>query len=170
VVTVGVEQGIIVAIVASLIDHLRRSYHPPTAVLQQSGTAGAWHSTEAVPDARSLPGLVVYRFAGSLYYANANMFFEQASAFATSPDPPSWLCLDAAAMPDIDYSGGETIRQLYGELHDHGIKLVMADPMPAVARTLDRYGLTDLLGADAIYPTVLDAVDAFRQQPSRSGD
>ena len=168
VICVGVEQGIVVAILASLIDHLRRSYRPPTGVLQPAGTGGGWHSTEADPGARSLPGLVVYRFAGSLYYANANLFFEQTSAFATADDPPTWLCIDAAALPDIDYSGGETIRQLYGELHEHGIRLVFAEPMAAVRASLDRYGLYDLLGADAIYPTVSDVVEAFRQQPSHN--
>jgi sulfate permease, SulP family len=158
----------VLAIVASVISHLRRSYRPHTAVMQVSDANGAWHSVAAEPGARSLPGLVVYRFAGSLYYANANMFFEEASAFATAPDPPTWICVDAVALPDIDYSGGETIRQLYGELHERGIRLVVAEPMEDVTRLLDRYGLTALLGADAIYPTVRDAVDAFRRQASVS--
>jgi len=160
VVCVGVEQGIVLAIVASIIDHMRRSYRPGTAVLQH-GPDNSWHGVPAEPHARSLPGLVVYRFAGTLYYANASMFFEQTSAFANAADPPTWLCLDAAAIPDIDYSGGETIRQLHGELVEHGIKLVIAEPIGSVREVLDRYGLTDLLGADAIYATIDDAVSAF---------
>ena len=160
VVCVGVEQGIVLAIVASIIDHIRRSYRPGTAVLQP-GPDNSWHGVAAEPDARTQPGLVVYRFAGSLYYANANLFFEQTSAYATAADPPTWICLDAAAIPDIDYSGGETIRQLHGELDEHGIKLVIAEPFDSVRKILDRYGLTDLLGADAIYPTIDDAVRAF---------
>jgi SulP family sulfate permease len=168
VVCVGVEQGIVLAIVASIVAHLRRSYRPPTGVLQRSDADGNWHSTDVDPEARSLPGLVIYRFAGDLYYANASMFFEQTSAFANAANPPTWLCLDAGAVPDIDYSGGETIRQLHGELRDHGIKLVIADPLRSATRVLDRYGLTDLLGPDAIYPTVEGAVEAFRRQPSVS--
>jgi SulP family sulfate permease len=160
VISVGVEQGIMLAIVASIINHLRRSYRPGTAVLQP-GADNSWHGVPADPDARSQPGLVVFRFAGSLYYANANLFLKRTSAFATAADPPAWLCLDAAAIPDIDYSGGETIRQLYGELDKHGVKLVIAEPIGAVRELLDRYGLTDLLGADAIYPTIEEAVRAF---------
>ena len=159
VVVVGVEQGIVLAIVASIIDHMRRSYRPATSVMK-SGPDGSWHGAPADPDIRSGPGLVVYRFAGSIYYANANLFFEQASAFATAPDPPSWICLDAAAIPDIDYSGGETIRQLHGELGEYGIKLVVAEPMSNVRELFDRYGLTELFGAESIYPTVEAAVDA----------
>jgi SulP family sulfate permease len=165
VVLVGVEQGIIVAIVASIIDHLRRSYRPSTAVLQPAAQ-GTWHGVDPDADTRSLPGLVIYRFAGSLYYANANLFLEQAGAFATSSDAPRWLCLDAAAIADIDYSGGETIRQLHGALTEHDVKLVVAEPMRGVREVLDRYGLIELLGEDAIYATVDDAVDAFRRQPS----
>jgi SulP family sulfate permease len=167
VVMVGVEQGIVIAIVASIIDHIRRSYRPGTAVLRRADDR-SWHPMPVEPEARSLPGLVVYRFAGSLYYANSNHFFEEASAFATSTDPPTRLCIDAGAIPDIDYSGGETIRQLHGELDEHGVKLAIAEPLPHVRELLDRYGLTDLLGADAIYPTVDDAVGE-PDQPSGSG-
>lgn len=73
---------------------------------------------------------------------------------------------DAAPIPDIDYSGGETIRQLHGEFDEHGIKLVIAEPIREVRDLLDRYGLTDLLGADAIYPTIDDAVHAFPSPPA----
>lgn len=166
VVLVGVEQGIVLAILASIADHMRRSYRPSTGVMLPPTSGEVWHSEPAEPDARSLPGLVVYRFAGSIYYANSNLFFEQASAFAESADPPTWICIDAAAIPDIDYSGGETIRQLEGELDEHGITLVIAEPMEAVSALLDRYGLTELLGADHVFATVDDAVAAFRNQTS----
>ncbi len=69
-------------------------------------------------------------------------------------------------LPDIDYSGGETIRQLHGELDERGIRLVIAEPMRPVRDVLDRYGLTELLGADAIYDTIDEAVNAFHQQPA----
>jgi len=166
VIVVGVEQGILLAIVASLIDHLRKSYRPSTAVLTPGAVGASWHGTPVEPDARSLPGLVVYRFAGSLYYANASLFFEQLNGFVDSPQPPRWIVIDAVALPDIDYSGGETIRQIQGELREHNVKLVIAEPMAAVRGELDRYGLTELLGADAIFPTVDDAVAAYRQLPA----
>ncbi len=161
VVTVGVEQGIILAIVASIIDHLRRSYHPHTAVMQKSGVDQAWHGVDVGPDVRTQPGLVIYRFAGSLYYANASRFSEQVSAFITRTDPPEWICIDASAMPDIDFSGGETIRQLQGSLSARSVRLAVAEPMKPVRDELDRDGLTQVLGADFVFPTLQDAVDAF---------
>ncbi len=98
------------AFVASIIDHLRRSYRPGTSVLQP----------------------------GPLCYANANLFFEQTSAFGAAKNPPRWLCTNAAVVPDIDYRGGETIRQLYGELAEQDIKLVIADPLQSVRDGLNR--------------------------------
>jgi SulP family sulfate permease len=162
VVVVGVEQGIVLAIVASIIDHLRRSYRPGTSVIQPAANGG-WTGVPATPDARTLPGLVVYRFAGSVYYANASLLLEQASAFASSAEPPRWFCLDAAAIPDIDFSGGETIKQLHGELDAHGIRLVIAETMEVVRAELDRYGITELLGDDALFATVHDAVRRFEE-------
>ncbi len=162
VVVAGVEQGIVIGIVVSIVDHLRRSYRPVTAVLEPS-TGTTWRNVAVVADARSLPGLVVYRFAGSLYYANANLFLGHANLLMSGAAPLRWFCIDAAAIPDIDYSGGETLRQLHTVLDEHGIRLVIAAALPPVVITLDRYGLADLLGRDAIYESVDDAVEAFRQ-------
>lgn len=162
VVVIGVEQGIVVAIVASLIDHLHRSYRPPTAVLQPIPGGAGFHGVAAEADARTAPGLVVYRFAGSLYYANAELFNQQVTAFATAEDPPAWVCLDLAAVPDIDYTGGETIRQVHQALAERGIHLVVAEPMGQVRVMFDRYGLTEVIGSASIYDTVAEAVDACR--------
>ncbi len=165
VIVAGVEQGIVLGVIASVIDHLRRSYRPPTAVLRPGGGA-TWRPIGVRPGARSLPGLVVYRFAGSLYYANAALFLEQTSSFVTAPSPLRWLCLDAAAIPDVDYTGGETIRQLHGVLDEHGTQLVVAAATDTVAAALDRYGITDLVGPEGFFATVDDAVEAFRARPA----
>jgi high affinity sulfate transporter 1 len=163
VVFIGVEQGIVLAILASLINHLRRSYRPPTAVLQPVAGGHGFHSVFAAePDIRSAPGLVVYRFAGSLYYANAELFNQQVTGFATSENPPAWVCLDLAAMPDIDYTGGETLRQVHQSLAERGVHLAVTEPMQQVRTTLDRYGLTEVIGSTSIYDTIAEAVDAFR--------
>ena len=166
VVVVGVEQGIVLAIVASIIDHVRRSYRPPTGVLQE-GPGGSWTDTPAVPSARTRPGLAVYLFAGSLYYANSSMFLEQTSALANDDAPLRWLCLDAAAIPDIDFSGGETLRQLAGILEGHDVQLVIAQPDDQVRAELQAYGLTDKIGSDHIFATLTEAVAAFESvQPT----
>jgi MFS superfamily sulfate permease-like transporter len=161
VVVVGVEQGIVLAIVASIVDHLRRSYRPPTAVLQPRPSGFGFRGVAVGPDARSVPGLVVFLFGGSLYYANAEMFNQQVTAFANSETPPAWVCLDLAATPDIDYTGSETLRQVHQSMTERGVRLVLASPMSQVSTLLDRYGLTELFGRSSIYDTLEEAVAAF---------
>ena len=121
----GVEQGVILAIVLSVIAHLRRSYSPNNAVL----AAGEGHDWEPVPaDAvpQAEPGLVVYRWGASLYFANSARFEEEVSALAEGDGSPvKWICVDAVAMGDVDYSGGETLIQVNNELKERGVRLVV---------------------------------------------
>jgi MFS superfamily sulfate permease-like transporter len=168
VVFVGVEQGIVLAIVLSIIDHLRRSYRPATAVIERTPDGKDLEAVPATPEARTLPGLVVYRFAATLYYANANRFMEDVLAFIDDKGtaPVEWFCIDAASMPDVDYTGGQTLQQIQGELAAHDVRLVLSDTDPSVRQTLDRYGFTDLIGADAYYPTALSAAHAFEARPA----
>jgi high affinity sulfate transporter 1 len=164
VVTVGVEQGILLAIVLSVLDHLRRSYHPRDTLITSTDD-GKLHGVAITdePDARDLvPGMVVYRFGASLYYANANRLTEEIRAIlGRSQGAPSWLCIDAPGMGDIDFSGGETILDLLREMGTHGTRLVFADVDPDVRAELDRYGVSEAMGDDAYFDTVGDAVEAF---------
>ncbi|MGE5210984.1 MAG: SulP family inorganic anion transporter [Acidobacteriota bacterium] len=164
VVLVGVLQGIIVAIVLSIIDHLRRSYRPPTAVMSPTtgDQAGHWKAGRVTPDARTEPGLVVYRFSAPLYYANAEHFTAELLSFSTSEEPPEWVCLYAAAIPDIDMSGAESLKAIIANLASNGVTLVLAEVMPEVRAELDRYELTDLVGAEHFFATLGAAEEAFR--------
>lgn len=164
VVVVGVLQGIIVAIVLSIIDHLRRSYRPPTAVLTSltGEGVGDWSANGVGPEVRTEPGLVVYRFSAPLYYANAEHLSEELLAFGTSDDPPVWICLHAAAVPDIDLSGADSLRSVCKSLREQGITLALIEVMSEVRDELDRYGLTELIGPEHIFPTIAVAERAFR--------
>lgn len=166
VVLLGVEQGIVLAIVASVIGHLRRSYKTATAVMIPDTDDPGFHSTALDPEARTLPGLVVYRFASDLFYVNANLFLEDLTSFANSKAPLSRIIIDAGAITDIDFTGSLTLKQVQGELAEHNITLVFADVMSSVKRKLDRYGITELVGEDAFYRTVGTAVKASSGTPS----
>ena len=166
VVAVGVEQGIVLAIVLSVLDHLRNSYRPITSVMVPSKGDPHWRQVPFTSGARTLPGLVVYRFAGGIYYANANHLVEDVNGIVeggeAAGDPLRWLCFDAVVIDDVDFSGAEALRQIHGSLAEHGVRLVIAEPLPQVRALMERYGLVDLLGEDAFYPTLSDAVAAYR--------
>jgi SulP family sulfate permease len=161
VVFLGVEQGIVLAIVASIIDHLRRAYRPATAVIEPDEGDRGFHGVPVDADARSLPGLVVYRFSSDLFYVNANRLLEDVTTFLGSGQPLEWFCIDAAAISDIDYTGAQTLVQVHGALDEHGVTLVFAEATHLVRAELQRYGIIDLVGPDAAYPTVGAAVRAY---------
>jgi high affinity sulfate transporter 1 len=161
VVAVGVEQAIVLAIVISLVDHLRRSYSPRNSVLVP--TMGEHlRPIPPRPGARTLDGLVVYHFASSLYYANANHFAEQVLSLTGDDEPVRWLCIDASAIADIDYSGAQTLGEVAGALRARGTRLVLAEVATEVRAEVDRYGLLEVIGADPYFETVSDTIDAFR--------
>ena len=163
VVFVGVEQGIILAIVLSLIDHTRRGYRPKNVAMVPADS-GALNAQPIATRAQALPGLLIYRFTHSMYYANAEQLSEEITDLANNSEPPlRWLCLDASAVDDVDYSAADTLRSLFAILKDKGIRLVVAQVLDDV-REQSRYELRQLFGEDAFYDTLEDVMKDYRQQ------
>jgi high affinity sulfate transporter 1 len=163
VVAIGVEQAVVLAIVVSLIDHLRRGYAPKNSVLVAT-TGDRLHPSPVTAAARTLDGLVVYHFAASLYYANANHLSTEVLELTADGQPPvRWLCIDASAIADVDFSGQATLIELVGTLHERGVRLVLAAVSPDVRAELDRYGVTDVIGEDAYLDNVTDVINAFER-------
>jgi MFS superfamily sulfate permease-like transporter len=167
VVTLGVEQGIILAIILSIIDHLRISYHPRDTYVVPTITGRTSVPVDAVtPPAEAATGLVIYRFGASLYYANANRFVEEIRAIVASDVGLRTICLDAGGIGDVDYTGGESLAGLVAELREHDVALVLADVSDDVKARLSRYGFVDLIGEDAFYEGL---GDVLRGAPEAGG-
>jgi SulP family sulfate permease len=168
VVIVGVQQGILLAIALSLIEHTRYGYRPTNAVLVP-GASGGRQPEPVATAAQAVPGLIIYRFTHSLYYANCQQFSDEISFLANAAEPPlRWLCIDASAVGDIDYSAAETLRAVHAKLKARGIRLVVAEVMEDV-KTNTRYRFRELLGADVFYDRLEDVVRQYRQQFNISG-
>jgi len=160
VVVIGVEQGILLAIALSLIEHTRHGYRPKNSVLAPGG-----QKMEPVAKAaQAVPGLIIYRFTHSLYYANCQQLADEVSWLATNAEPPlRWFCLDASAIDDVDYSAAETLRSVYRELQAKGIHLVVAGVLDEV-KTSALYRFEELFGKDAFYDGLEDVMKQYRQQ------
>ena len=163
VVLVGVEQGIILAMVLSLLRVVRHSYRPHTAVLVQD-PGGIWQLTPVVPGAVTEPGLVVYRFGAALFYANAGMFADQIRGLAgPKPSPVRWLVVDAGAITNVDYTAARVVRDLQQDLALRGVELVFAHVQSDLKPDLDRHHLTEAIGADRMFDTLRQALGAYHQ-------
>ncbi|MFI7062486.1 SulP family inorganic anion transporter [Kribbella sp. NPDC050124] len=159
---VGVEQGIILAVVLSLLDLVRRQYTPGDYVIGQD-QAGEPTYVPALPGAQSLPGLVIFRYDAELFYANANRFADHfESVISAAPDPVRWVALDCGAIDDIDYSAGVTLSNLINYSKAHNARFVLVRPDTQLLSTLRAYGTLDAIGEDSIFPTLEDLFTAYR--------
>ncbi|WP_050604750.1 SulP family inorganic anion transporter [Ruegeria sp. 6PALISEP08] len=164
VVLVGVEQGIIFAVVFSLIDHTRRGYRPKNAVIVKTETGG-WHSKDLAEPNQFEPGLVIYRFSHGMYYANVQRFTDEVTAVVQGSDSkPEWFCIDASAIDEIDFTAGYALRSMAGFLKENDIRLVFTLIEPNVKTELDRYGVTDLVGEGAFFDNGNSLLDAFHKR------
>ena len=162
VVGVGVEQGVILAIVLSLLDHVRRHYDPHDSVVIRD-QAGELTAAPARTRTALEPGLVVYRFGVGLFYANAARFAEEILALVDVPEPPRWIVLRADAIDDVDFTGGETIVELAERSKDRDVVFAVADVRQAVLPELERFGLIAKIGRDHVFDTLDDAIAAFEK-------
>ena len=160
VVALSVQDGIVLAVAASIIDHLRLSYHPTNSVLVKSPD-GHWRASPVQPGARTEQGLVVYRFGTSLYYANASRLDEDVAALAGHGDPLQWMVLDNAAIGDIDYTAASVLTQVVEELRQRRVRLVITSVLGPVRQQLDRYGISAIVGPGAYYATPGAALAAY---------
>src|SRR6266542_3482544 len=169
VVILGVEEGIVLAVVASVIDHLRHSYSPRSSVLVKS-PAGHWQPAPVLPGARTEEGLAVYRFGTSLYYANASRLIDDVTALAAQGNPLRWMVLDAAAIGDVDYTAAAVLTRVIEHLRKRHIRLAVSTVHGPVREQLDRYGISAALGPGAYYDTPGEALEAFHAAERATGE
>jgi SulP family sulfate permease len=141
VVAIGVEQGILLALVLSLLNHVRRSYRPSTAILLPD-TYGHWLAQTVRKASQPEPGLVVYWFGADLFYANVEHFRHEVEHLAAGAKPAlKWLVIDAGAMTGIDYSAGETLAAVQQYLLERSIRLVWVHFSVDLSNDLQRAGI-----------------------------
>jgi sulfate permease, SulP family len=169
VVVLGVEEGIVLAVVASIIDHLRHSYNPRNSVLVKS-PAGHWQPVPVLPGTRTEEGLVIYRFGTNLYYANASRLIDDVTALADHGGPLRWMVLDGAAIGDIDYTAAAVLTRVIEHLRKRDVRFAVSAVLGPVREQLDRYGISGALGPGASYDTPGEALEAFHSAKGVTGE
>jgi MFS superfamily sulfate permease-like transporter len=163
VVVAGVEQGILLAMILSLFRVVRHSYHPHTGVmvLNQNGN---WDLNPVASGATTEPGLVMYHFGATLFYANANRFAEEVHCLVGQP--PSqvrWLIVDAEAMTHLDYSAARVVQELQQNLTNCGTQLGFARMPWGLKADFTRHHLTGVIDPSLIFNRLHDALAAFEK-------
>lgn len=159
---VGVLEGIVVAVLLSLGNFIRRAWRPHDAELGRIEGQKGYHDTSRDNGAQTIPGLVIFRFDAPLFFANADHFRRRVREVLESAEGPvEWLIIAAEPVTDIDTTGAEALAAVLDELERVGIVVAFAELKGPVADRLRRYGLYDRIGAQRFYPTLGRATDGF---------
>jgi high affinity sulfate transporter 1 len=160
----GVIPGIGLAIAIAIAEFLWDGWRPHSAILGRAHGVKGYHDITRYPDARRIPGLVLFRWDAPLFFANAEFFKERAlDAVATSPTPVRWLVVTAEPVTSVDVTACDMVAELDEALHAQGIELCFAELKDPVKDKLKRFGLFAQLGENYFFPTIGVAVSRYLQ-------
>jgi MFS superfamily sulfate permease-like transporter len=158
----GVIPGIGLAIAIAIAEFLWDGWRPHSAILGRAYGVKGYHDITRYPDARRVPGLVLFRWDAPLFFANAEFFRERVlEAVATSPTPVRWLVVTAEPVTSVDVTACDVVADLDQTLHAQGIELCFAELKDPVKDKLKRFGLFKQLGENYFFPTIGVAVARY---------
>ena len=158
----GAIEGIGLAIVIAIIEFLWDGWRPYSAVLGRVDGVKGYHDITRYPDARIIPGLVLFRWDAPLFFANAELFRDHVlDAVAASPTPVRWLVVSAEPVTSVDVTAADTLNELDDTLHAAGIELCFAEMKDPVKDKFKRFGLFSRLGEERFFATIGQAVSAY---------
>jgi SulP family sulfate permease len=162
---VGIEQGVVLAMILSLADRTRRSARPADAVLGREPGTDHWIPIDIGQDTEQVPGVVVYLVYAPLWYGNADFLRSRIHDLIDGArEHVTAVVLDANGMSDIDYTGLQVLRNLARELNQRGTTLGIARASHLVHHNLKHGALIDQLGADHLFTSVAKAVTSLKRQ------
>ncbi|MFF1675057.1 SulP family inorganic anion transporter [Streptomyces sp. NPDC058256] len=156
--------GVIVAVGLSVAELLTRVARPHDAVEGVVPGVAGMHDVDDYPQARTIPGLVVYRYDSPLFFANAENFHRRAlAAVDEQSEPVRWFVLNTEANVEVDITALDAVDALRRELTGRGVVFALARVKQDLLDDLEAYGLTESVGEDLIFPTLPTALAAYRE-------
>lgn len=159
---IGIEQGVVLAVVVSLADRTRRSARPRDEVLGREPGTSHWIQPDIGKTTETVPGMLVYQLFAPLWFANADYIrVRMEHLVAEAPVRISVLILDAVGVADIDYTGAKTLTEITDDLQRMGIQIAIARASHLVHHDLKRGGILQILGSDRLFASVEEAVEGM---------
>ena len=159
---VGVLQGMIIAIILSILQFFERSWRPYSAILGKPEGVSGYHDIKRYPGSRQIPDVLIIRWDAPLFFANASLFRDLIQdSLRHMESKPSWVIVSAEPVTDIDTTAADMLVDLDLELNAAGIHLVFAEMKDPVKDKIIRYGMLDTIDQRHFYPTIDEAVEAI---------
>ena len=163
----GAIPGIGLAIVVAVIEFLWDGWRPHSAVLGRVDGVKGYHDIARHPEARVVPGLVLFRWDAPLFFANAELFKRRVlDAVAGSPTPVRWMVVGAEPITSVDVTSADALEELDQTLREAGIELCFAEMKGPVKDKLKRFGLFSRLGEQHFFATLGEAVSRYLESHS----
>ena len=159
---VGVLQGIVIAIVLSVLAFMYRLWRPYDATLGRVPGRHGYHDIDRHPEAVQIPGMVVYRFDAPLFFANAEFFAREVKKHvAERGEPVRRVIICGEPITDVDTTGVDVLKDLLEDLQAIGASVGFAEFKGPVRDRLRRYGLEKQIGRENFSYTVDQAVSQY---------
>jgi len=156
--------GVLLAVAVSVADLLVRVARPHDAVLGRVPGLAGMHDIDDYPAAKTVPGLVVYRYDAPLFFANAEDFRRRAlDAAADGQAPVRWFVLNVEANVEVDFTALEAVDAVRAELARAGTVFALARVKQDLLARLESFGLAGKIGADRLFPTLPTAIEAYEK-------
>jgi MFS superfamily sulfate permease-like transporter len=160
----GAVPGIGLAIVVAVIEFLWDGWRPHSAILGRAEGVKGYHDITRYPDARLIPGLVLFRWDAPLFFANGELFQERVrAAIAQSPTKVRRVVVAAEPVTSVDVTAADALAELDERLRKDGIELAFAELKDPVKDKLRRFDLYERFGDRGFFPTIGSAVEAYCQ-------
>ncbi|MHC3469857.1 SulP family inorganic anion transporter [Streptomyces sp. 7R007] len=155
--------GVLVAVGLSVAELLSRVARPHDAVEGLVPGVAGMHDVDDYPQARTIPGLLVYRYDSPLFFANAQDFRRRAlAAVDEQTGPVRWFVLNTEANVEVDITALDAVDDVRRDLVRRGVVFALARVKQDLLDDLEAYGLADAVGRELIFPTLPTAVAAYR--------
>ena len=162
VVAFGVEEGIVFAILFSLIVHTRHGYRPKNLLIVRE-PSGRWEAKTLDGGAQVRPGLLIYRFNHSMYYANSEPMKAEIYRLVDEARPKlQWFCIDVSAVDDVDYTSAGMLSEIKADLQRKSIELVFAQNIDDV-NVKSRKQITKKFKDAAFFDSLDDVLDQYER-------
>jgi len=156
--------GVLVAVGLSVAELLTRVARPHDAVEGLVPGVAGMHDVDDYPQARTIPGLLIYRYDSPLFFANAENFHRRAlAAVDEQTEPVRWFVLNTEANVEVDITALDAVDALRRELTHRGVVFALARVKQDLWDELEAYGLTESVGTGLIFPTLPTAMTAYRE-------
>lgn len=162
---VGVLPGVLLAVGISILLLLAGASKPHTAVVGRVKQLKSFHSVQDYPEAKTLPGLLLFRFDGSIVFFNADYFKDELKhAIHAQKDPVRWAVVDASPISLVDLTAVTKLDELREELAEEGITFCLSGLRREPSKLFRRAGVFERLGPHQLFPGLKVAMRSYEHQ------